>query len=148
MTDKVISCRESDSLGFALDIINNNKTSRLVVTDNNGTVKGIITTNDFLKHSEYFKKTVSKSRDYLLPKGTSKDRKVSELIKYEVLIVEPDDDLATAADLMAKNNIGGVPVIVMKDSKLAGIVTKSDVVRAFSQVITYGKLVQKYKTLR
>lgn len=146
MTDKVISCRESDSLGFALDIINNNKTSRLVVTDSKGNVKGIITTNDFLKHSEYFKKAIGKIRNYLLPKGSSEDRKVGEFIKYEVLIVEPDDDLATAADLMSKNNISGVPVIVMSDNKLEGIVTKADVVRAFSQVITHAKLLEKYRT--
>lgn len=146
MTDKVISCRESDSLGFALDIINNNKTSRLVVTDSKGNVKGIITTNDFLKHSEYFKKAIGKIRNYLLPKETSEDRKVGEFIKYEILIVEPDDDLATAADLMSKNNISGVPVIVMKNNKLEGIVTKADVVRAFSQVITHAKLLEKYRT--
>ena len=148
MTDKVVTCRESDALGFALDIINNNKTSRLVVTDHKGNAKGIITTNDFLKHSEYFKKSIAKIRDYLLPKGTTEDKKVGEFIKYEVLIVEPDDDLATAADLMAKNNVSGVPVIVLKNNKLAGIVTKADVVRAFSQVITHAKLLEKYKTFR
>lgn len=146
MTDKVVSCRESDSLGFALDIINNSKTSRLVVTDSRGNVKGIITTNDFLKHSEYFKKAIGKIRNYLLPKGTAENKKVGEFIKYEVLIVEPDDDLATAADLMSKNNISGVPVIVMKNNKLEGIVTKADVVRAFSQVITHAKLLEKYRT--
>ncbi|MBI5697243.1 MAG: CBS domain-containing protein [Thaumarchaeota archaeon] len=146
MTDKVVSCRESDSLEFALSIINSNKTSRLVVTDNKGNVKGIITTNDFLKHSEYFKKSLAKARDYLLPKDTAGDKTVGDLIKYEVLIVEPDDDLATAADLMAKNNVSGVPVIAMKNSKLAGIITKSDIVRAFSQVVTHGKLLEKYKT--
>lgn len=146
MTDKVITCRESDVLRFALGIMNNNKTSRLVVTDNKGNVKGIITTNDFLKHSEYFKKTTDKIRDYLLPKEASKDKKVGEFIKYEILIIEPDDDLATAADLMAKNNISGVPAIVLKNNKLAGIVTKADVVRAFSQVVVHAKLLEKYKT--
>lgn len=148
MTDKVVSCRESDSLGFALNIINNNKTSRLVVTDNKGNVKGIITTNDFLKHSEYFKKALAKIRDYLLPSETTEDKKVGEMIKYEVLIVEPDDDLATAADLMAKNNISGIPVIVLKNNKLVGIVTKADIVRAFSHVLTHASLLEKYKTFR
>jgi CBS domain-containing protein len=116
------------------------------VTDSKGNVKGVITTNDFLKHSEYFKKAIGKIRNYLLPKETSEDKNVGEFIKYEVLIVEPDDDLATAADLMSKNNISGVPVIVMKNNKLEGIVTKDDVVRAFSQVITHAKLLEKYRT--
>lgn len=148
MTDKVVSCRETDSLEFALSIINSNKTSRLVVTDSKGNVKGIITTNDFLKHSEYFKKTFSKVRDYLLPKETAGNKTVGDLIRYEVLVVEPDDDLATAADLMAKNNISGVPVIAMNEGRLAGIITKADIVRAFSQVVTHGKLLEEYKTFR
>lgn len=148
MTDKVISCRETDSLRFALDIINNNKTSRLVVTDSRGNVKGIITTNDFLKHSEYFKQSSSKTREYLLPKGTAENKKVSDIIKYEILVVEPDDDLATAADLMSKNNISGVPVVVIRNNKLDGIVTKADVVKAFSQVVTHSKLLENYKTFR
>lgn len=148
MTDKVVSCRETDSLEFALSIINSNKTSRLVVTDNKGNVKGIISTNDFLKHSEYFKKTLSKIRDYLLPKETVGSKTVGDLIKYEVLVVEPDDDLTTAADLMAKNNVSGVPVIAMNGGRLAGIITKADIVRAFSQVVTHGKLLEEYKTFR
>lgn len=148
MTDKVITCRESDVLDYALDIINNNKTSRLVVTDSKGNAKGIITTNDFLKHSEYFKKSIAKIRDYLLPKGTAENKSVGGFIKYEILVVEPDDDLATAADLMAKNNVSGVPVIVLRNNKLVGMVTKADVVRAFSQVITHAQLLEKYKTFR
>ncbi|MFM8658923.1 MAG: CBS domain-containing protein, partial [Candidatus Nitrosotenuis sp.] len=62
--------------------------------------------------------------------------------------VEPDDDLATAADLMSKNNISGVPVIVINNNRLDGIVTKADVVKAFSQVITHSKLLESYKTFR
>lgn len=148
MTVKVVTCRDSDTLKFALSIINNNKTSRLVVTDNSGNVKGVITTNDFLKNSEYFKITISKIRDYLLPKGIAEEKKVSDLIKHEILIVEPDDDLARAAYLLEKNNVGGVPVIIEKNNHLAGIVTKSDIVRAFSQVITHSKLLEEYKTFR
>ena len=73
-------------------------------------------------------------------------RSVGEFIRYEILTVEPDDDLATAAELMVNNNVSGIPVIVIKNNKISGIITKSDIVRAFSQVITHGKLLEKYRT--
>ena len=144
MTDKVFTCRHSDSLKFALETINKNNTSRLVITDNTGNVKGVITTNTFLKHSSYFKNP-TKAREYLLPSEQDRNLAVSDLIKNEVLMIEPDDDLATAAHLMVKNNVSGVPVIVMQKNKLVGIVTKFDIVRAFAEVLPHKKLLDKYR---
>ncbi|HEY8110352.1 MAG TPA: CBS domain-containing protein [Candidatus Nitrosotenuis sp.] len=144
MTDKVFTCRHSDSLKFALETINKNNTSRLVITDNMGNVKGVITTNTFLKHSSYFKNP-TKAREYLLSSEPDRNLAVSDLIKNEVLMIEPDDDLATAADLMVRNNVSGVPVIVMQKNKLVGIVTKFDIVRAFAEVLPHRKLLDKYR---
>jgi CBS domain-containing protein len=144
MTDKVFTCRHSDSLKFALETINKNNTSRLVITDNTGNVKGVITTNTFLKHSSYFKNPI-RTREYLLPSESASDLSVSDLIKNEVLMIEPDDDLATAAHLMVRNNISGIPVIVMQKNKLVGIVTKFDIVRAFAEVLPHRKLLDKYR---
>ncbi len=144
MTDKVFTCRHSDSLKFALEMINKNNTSRLIITDNTGNVKGVITTNTFLKHSSYFKNS-TKAREYLLPSESASDLAVSDLIKNEVLMIEPDDDLATAAHLMVRNNVSGVPVIVMQKNKLVGIVTKFDIVRAFAEVLPHRKLLDKYR---
>jgi acetoin utilization protein AcuB len=125
-------------------MINKNNTSRLIITDNTGNVKGVITTNTFLKHSSYFKNP-TKAREYLLPSESTSDLAVSDLIKNEVLMIEPDDDLATAAHLMVRNNVGGVPVIVMQKNKLVGIVTKFDIVRAFAEVLPHRKLLDKYR---
>ncbi|MEM3173116.1 MAG: CBS domain-containing protein [Candidatus Nitrosotenuis sp.] len=145
MTDKVVTCRETDSLQYALEIINKNDVSRLVVTDSKGIVKGVITTNTFLRHSEYFKEN-TKSRRYLLPAERADARTVSEWIESEILTVEQDEDLANAAALMIKNKVSGIPVIVMKDSKLTGVVSKFDVVRAYSNVIPHGKVLEIYRT--
>jgi CBS domain-containing protein len=144
MTDKIFTCRHSDSLKFALEMINKNNTSRLVITDNEGNVKGVITTNTFLRHSSYFKRPI-KTREYLLPSEPAGNLAVGDLVKNEVLVIEPDDDLATAANLMVRNNIGGVPVIVMQKNRLVGVVTKFDMVRAFAEVLPHRKLLEKYK---
>lgn len=143
MTDKVITCRDSDTLRYALEIINRNEVSRLAATDNEGKLRGIITTNTFLRHSRYFK-TPSKTRDYLLTEMEN-GKMVSEFTSTEILTVEPDDDLANAASLMVENKISGIPVVT-ENLKLAGMVSKFDVVRAYSNVIPHEGIIEKYRT--
>jgi predicted transcriptional regulator len=142
MNEKAVTCRNSDYLRYALAILNKNNVSRLVITDNDGQVSGLITTNTFLTHSDYFKRSDSESRDYLLTK-TSSSARVEDLVRKEVLTVEPDDDLATAAQLMIKNKISGIPVTV--DHSLEGVVTKFDVVRAFNDAAFHKELLEKYR---
>ena len=146
MSEKVITCRESDTLRYALSMINTNNISRLVVTDNNGNPTGIITTNTFLTHSSYFTNGKTRTRDYLLPTKEETELHVVDLIKKEVVTIGPEDDLATAAQLMIKNEISGIPV-VNEGKKIVGIITKFDVVRAFSDAGINEKLKTKYKNV-
>ena len=145
MSEKVITCRESDTLRYALNMINTNNISRLVVTDNNGNPTGIITTNTFLTHSSYFTNGKTRTRDYLLPTKEETELHVGDLIKKELVTIGPEDDLATAAQLMIKNEISGIPVV--NGGKIVGIITKFDVVRAFSDAGINEKLKTKYKSV-
>ena len=143
MSEKVITCRETDTLRFALNMMNTNNISRLVVTDNNGKPIGIITTNTFLTHSDYFTNGVTRTRDYLLSTKKDAELHVVDLIRKELVTVNPEDDLATAAYCMVKNEISGIPVV--NDEKIVGVITKFDVVRAFSDVGINENLKVKYK---
>lgn len=145
MTSKVVTCRKSDSLEYALLLMNTNEVSRLVVTDENGSPLGLVTTNTFLTHSDYFTKGSTRSRDYLLPID-GKKLSVSDLIGDELLTVNDEDDLALAASLMIKNKISGIPVVNSKNS-LIGIVSKTDIVKAFTVVGPHEKLKSVYKEL-
>jgi len=142
MTRKVLTCRKSDSLKFALNMINSNNISRLVVTDNEGNPVGVITTNTFLRHSNYFKKTDSKSRNYLLDSESIK-KLVGDLLNKNFLTIRFDEDLANAAKMMIENKIDGIPVLG-NDKNLVGVISKHDIVRAFNQVIPQQKLLNKY----
>lgn len=144
MTERVITCRESDSLRYALNMINTNEISRLVVTDNDGNPIGIITTNTFLTHSSYFRNGKTRTRDYLLPTKKEEELRVGDLVKKELVTVSPDDDLSTAANLMIKNEVSGIPVVTA-DKKLVGIVTKFDIVQAFGDAGLNERLKSKYK---
>jgi len=140
---RFISGRKSDSLKFALNMINKNGISRLVVTDNDGDPTGIITRNTFLIHSNNFKKVDSKSPDYWQPTELDSSLPVETLLHNDLLTVNLDEDLAKAARLMINNIVSGLPVVDKKT--LVGIITKSDVVRAFSQVESNTILLEKYK---
>ena len=145
MSHKVFTCRKSDSLRFALSMINQNDVSRLVVTDNNGKSLGVITTNDFLLNSSYFTKDQTRTREYLLPIDAEK-MCVGDLVSNELLAVSLEDDLSVASQKMIKNHINGIPVIDDND-KLVGIVSTFDVVNAFVKVPLTEDLLQKYSKL-
>ena len=140
MSKKIITCRKSDSLTFALDMLNKNKISRLIVTDNEGKPVGVITYDTFLRNSGFFKANKS-TRDYLLPSTNAKEMRVGNLIKDELLTVETEDDLATAAKLMTKYKVSGIPVV--DKGSLEGIISSSDIVKAYSEVETHFRLIKK-----
>jgi len=133
MNTKMITCRKSDSLLFALTMLNKNKIARLVVTDNDGRPIGIISYDTFLRNSRYFKLEQQNTRDYLLPKDSAKELLVSDLVGNELLTVESNDDLAKAARLMVEYNISGIP-IVDENGNLEGVISATDVIRAYHEV--------------
>ena len=145
MNKKVVTCRKSDSLKFALNLMNKNQVSRLIVTDEDGDPVGLISTNTLLTHSDYFTKGKTRSRDYLLPINGEK-LTVNDLLTDELLTINEEDDLAVAASKMIKNKVGGIPV-VDSNQNLIGIVSKTDVVRAFSIVSSHKELRSKYQEL-
>lgn len=133
MNTKMITCRKSDSLLFALTMLNRNKIARLVVTDNDGRPVGIISYDTFLRNSGYFKLGKQNTRDYLLPKTSAKELLVSDLIGNELLTIESSDDLAKAARLMIEYKISGIPV-VDENGNLEGVISATDIVRAYHEV--------------
>jgi len=144
MSTKLVTCRKSDSLKFALSIMNQNNVSRLVVTDEKGLAIGLITTSTLLTHSDYFTKGHTRSRDYLLP--LDKDTTVNDLLEGNLVTIREDEDLAKAASLMIKHKISGIPVLD-SNQNLIGLVSKTDVVEAFSDVLPHEQLKMKYKEM-
>ena len=145
MNSKLITCRKSDSLKLALELMNKNEVSKLVVINEVGKPLGLVTTNTFLTHSDYFTKGKTRSKDYLLPiKG--KDLCVADLLEEKVITISSEDDLATAANIMIKNSISGIPV-VDSQKNLVGIITKTNIVEAFSVVGLHNELKSKYQEL-
>jgi CBS domain-containing protein len=142
MTRKLITCRKSDSLLYVLNMLNKNKIARIVVTDNYGKPIGVVTYDLFMKNSEYLKLSKrTDTRNYLLPKD-SKDMQVGELLGNELLTVESEEDLAKSAKLMSLYKVSGIPT-VDKEGNLEGVITSTDITRAYSEVETHARLIKK-----
>lgn len=64
------------------------------------------------------------------------DRPVSEVMTPEPFTVEPDTPIEDAARVLVERKIGALPVV--RGGELVGIITESDLFRAFAEVVGGG----------
>jgi len=107
--------RPSDMLLKAKEMMDAGRFRRLPVV-HEGCVVGILTERDLRKHGGYLEST-----------------KVDAAMKTPAVTVESKASVEEAARLMLANKIGGLPVV--DGGKLTGIVTSSDMLRAFLNVV-------------
>ncbi len=101
---------------------------RLVVVDEEQRPVGILTVSDIAE--ALLGRYQSRPLDTI---------RVDEVMTRDPVTIEITKSVKTAAKLMIKHRIGGLPV-VSADGKLVGIITKTDIVRAFAD-----KFKGKYK---
>ena len=110
-----ITITEDDSIENAIHIMKANSIRHLpVVSGKENILKGFVTMADL--------------RLGLLPSMVS-DVKLSDVMINDPVTVDPDEDIEIAAQLIYEHKIGGMPVI--RENKLVGIITESDILRAF-----------------
>ncbi len=117
----LVTAKGDRTIGYALNLMINNKIRRLIITDDSGEFYGIVTHQDLLKYLEedFYRLTL----------------KVKHILKKtEYLIsVSADNTLNYILEKMVKNRISAVPVI--KDEKAVGIITEKDILElAFKEV--------------
>jgi acetoin utilization protein AcuB len=62
------------------------------------------------------------------------DLPVRDIMRTQVITLSPSDHLKQAASIMLKHKIGGVPVV--QGGQLKGIITESDIFKAFYAILT------------
>ncbi|CAD6522712.1 Inosine-5-monophosphate dehydrogenase, cystathionine beta-synthase [metagenome] len=143
MTKKVITVSPKDSIFEVQSVLFNNKISRVVVTKNKKPI-GIITYRDFIPAKTFDLQkefTDPVERDEISSNQQLNEfnvNKMSYLLTFsakdimtkELVITYPDNDVYTAAILMIRHGISGIPVIL--NQKLVGIITKSDIVNVLA----------------
>jgi CBS domain-containing protein len=109
--------------------------SGLPVTDDEGELLGVITEADFVAN-EAERRAPRRARllrhwlkDEEMP---AHERQVRDVMTAEVKTLPPDADHAEAARMMHKEGIKRIPV-VREDGRLVGIVSRGDILRAFTR---------------
>ncbi|MGC2427126.1 MAG: CBS domain-containing protein [Nitrososphaeraceae archaeon] len=152
MTKRVFTVDPDETVQSVLLLMVNNKVSRIVVTRNSKPI-GIITGRDLLPMSAlsdtYFtiyqtnthekrvgsehveEQFLPKRQKYsqYVPSGVKSIFLAKDVMTHDPITITEDSDLATAARIMSRNRISGIPVINSSEN-LIGIVTKSDIIKA------------------
>jgi CBS domain-containing protein len=143
MTRKVITAMPGDSLLYVESLLIHNRIARIVIQRNRIPV-GIITYRDFVPAKLPY--WLAQSAD---PKEVENYRMRGNLDEFQVnqmnhllhfkavdimssnpITVGADEDVGVAVLLMIRNRISGLPVV--RNSKLIGIITKTDIVNAIA----------------
>jgi acetoin utilization protein AcuB len=123
MTKNPVTVKISDSLLAATRILKEKGFKHLPVLDGGGKLAGVVTDRD-LKRASASDATTLEVHEllYLLDKV-----KIEQVMTRKPATIAPADSVQAAAKLMVERKIGCLPV--MDGGKVAGIVTKDDLLR-------------------
>lgn len=118
MVPDPLTIGDKASIQDALEIMKINSIRHLPVVDGEKRLKGFVTLGDL--------------RQALIPSMLG-DLTLKDLMILDPITVSPDDEIEIAAQKIYKHKIGGMPVV--KDGRLLGIITATDLLRAFIQMM-------------
>jgi len=118
-TKKVITVPPYESLAVVRDLMIRNNISRVVVAEGDKPL-GLVTKKDIVK----FLAIDNTDRSLL-------EIPVSEVMSANLVLVKPDVDVRTAANIMLDNDISSL--LLVDAERLVGIVTKTDICRHYAE---------------
>lgn len=135
MTTEVVTAKPTDTVADLAKTLLEHSISAVPVVEGDKLV-GVVSEGDLVSRTEIG--TDSRHRSWWLQLFTSDSKltneyvkshahKVSDVMTKDVVTVSEDTDLSEVAHLLEKNHIKRVPVI--KDGKLAGVVSRADILQ-------------------
>jgi CBS domain-containing protein len=136
MTRDVLSVAPGTSLKDVAQILVANGVSGVPVCGSDGEVLGVVSEADILRKEEGFDPGLPRPLAWLARKLDRELDKISartaaEAMTAPALTVRPTQQASEVARLMVDNAVNRLPVVV--DGRLVGIVSRADLVRAFSR---------------
>ncbi|CAI50343.1 CBS domain protein [Natronomonas pharaonis DSM 2160] len=131
-TEEVVTLREDDTLGKAINHLRENAISRLPVVNDNGKLTGIITTHDI---ADFAVRKMDRQRTGDRRGDTERmlDLPVYDAMNSPVQTISAEASVRDAVERMFENDFGGLVVTPDdNDEFVAGILTKTDVLRALT----------------
>jgi acetoin utilization protein AcuB len=133
MSKHPITITEDTPINQAIKVMRDEKVRRLPVLSKKGELVGIVSEKDLLYASPSPATSLSiYELHYLVSKIT-----VGRVMTKGVITVSEHTPLEEAARIMADNKIGGLPVV--RDGKLVGIITESDLFKIFRRFWELGR---------
>lgn len=134
MKHPAVTVRPLDSAGHARAIMEEHRINQLPVVVN-GALVGIVTDRDLRDAfpSVFASAGDARHRRRATPEADPDTIPVEDVMAREVLTLSPRDSMEEAARLMRRERIGSVPIV--DRGHLVGIVTRSDVLDAFVEMV-------------
>lgn len=141
MTPSVLVASPEMTVQAAAKLLAENHISGMPVVDAGGQVVGMISEGDLLHRIElgtggrrrsWWLELLASTRELASTYVKERARTVGDVMSDTVVSVEEDTPLADIADLLERRQIKRVPV--MRDGKLVGIVSRSNLIRALASV--------------
>ncbi len=118
-----------DSIGFAFKKLSLDRIRHLLVVDGVGRLQGVITDRDIRLALPSLAFCPDLGEVYL----RLEDLKVHQVMTRDLYTTTPDSPLAEAVDVCLRHKIGALPVL--RDGTLVGIITETDLLRAFRDLL-------------
>lgn len=137
MSKKVVTTTADASIKEVSKIVFSKKIQAVPVVDGRGKLVGIVAESDILAKlypsQKDFIEDFAKASDFEGMEDGLKDvlkLKVRDIMNKAVVCTYPDSPLLKAASKMMVKRVGRLPVIDRESSKLLGVISKGDVIRA------------------
>ena len=129
MTRFPITVNRRVSLLEARELMDEEQVRRLLVTDDDNALLGVVTSGDV---REMWPSPVS-SLEFFERRDALDEIPIEEVMREEPITIHPEATIQEAADLMFQNKIGGLPVV--EGGELVGIITQSDLLRGLVRML-------------
>lgn len=133
MTMEVTTVRPRDSVAHARALLEERRINQLPVVVN-GRLVGIVTDRDLRDAVSTAVSATAEATGARAQRLTPDSIPVEAVMTAKAMFVRPGDTMERAATLMRRERIGALPVL--EGRALRGIITRSDVLRAFLELAT------------
>jgi CBS domain-containing protein len=136
MTSEVVTVNENHSIGHVISTMEDQKIGKLIVVRDNEPVGIITSANISFANVEDPETGVSVEKIAFLRKIDGQEKRnvrevsmvtAGDIMTNHLIKIEQNEDASSAADIMTKKEVSGIPVV--NDNELVGIITKTDIIR-------------------
>lgn len=128
MIDDPATIKQDQSLDQVITLMNNTGLSHVLVKDNRDRLVGVISKEDVLKKIiQLLNETTGKTYNSYVTNSL----KAFEVMTSDPIILNPEDSLEYAVELLLQNEFHCLPVV--KDEHPIGIVTQYDLLKGYYQ---------------